>query len=74
MDAKPDVSTEPDVDAEPHRSTEPGAAPQPTGDHAVDEALAQLEKAADAPLDIQIEVGERVLRVLQDRLADLGPE
>jgi len=55
-------------------STVPGAARQLTGDHAVDEVLGQLDTAADEPLDIQIEVGERVHRVLQGRLADLGQE
>jgi hypothetical protein len=55
-------------------STVPGVAREPTGDHAVDEVLGQLDTAADEPLDIQIEVGERVHRVLQGRLADLGQE
>ncbi|MEP7034883.1 MAG: hypothetical protein ABI662_04410 [Dermatophilaceae bacterium] len=46
----------------------------PTGDDAVDEVLAQLEAVADEDLDTQIEVGERVQRVLQSRLVDLGRE
>lgn len=51
-----------------------GVAREPTGDNAVDAALRQLDTATDQPLDIQIEVSERVHRVLQDRLADLGQE
>jgi hypothetical protein len=51
-----------------------GAARAPTGDRATDEALAQLDAATDKPLDIQIEVGEQVHRVLQGRLADLGAD
>ena len=47
---------------------------RPTGDNAVDEALGALEAVTDEPLDTQIEVGERVLRVLQGRLVDLGKE
>ena len=45
-----------------------------TGDHAVDDVLAQLDQAGGEPLDVQIEVAERVQRVLQGRLADLGRE
>lgn len=45
-----------------------------TGDDAVDEALGQLDQVDGEPLDTQIEVGERVHRVLQGRLADLGKE
>jgi len=45
-----------------------------TGDPAVDDALARLDQVADQPLEIQLEVGEQVYRVLQDRLADLGKE
>jgi len=55
-------------------STVPGAPREPTGDHAVDEVLEQLDTVTDAPLDIQIEVSQRVHRVLQGRLADLGQE
>ncbi|MEO8518228.1 MAG: hypothetical protein ABI438_03540 [Dermatophilaceae bacterium] len=47
---------------------------RPTGDEAVDDVLAQLEAVTDEPLDTQIEVGERVQRVLQSRLVDLGRE
>lgn len=47
---------------------------QTTGDDAVDNALDQLDAAADEPLDSQIQVGEQVHRVLQGRLADLGKE
>jgi hypothetical protein len=47
---------------------------RPTGDHTVDEALGALEAVTDEPLDTQIEVGERVQRVLQGRLVDLGKE
>jgi hypothetical protein len=46
----------------------------PTGDAAVDEVLGQLDTVTDEPLDSQIEAGEEVHRVLQDRLADLGQE
>jgi hypothetical protein len=51
---------------------EPGAGREPTGDQAVDDVLGRRDQAAGEPLDIQIEVGERVHRVLQGRLADLG--
>jgi len=47
---------------------------QPTGDNAVDEALGALAAVTQEPLDTQIEVGERVQRVLQGRLVDLGKE
>ena len=47
---------------------------RPTGDDTVDEALMALEALSDEPLDTQIEVGERVQRVLQGRLVDLGKE
>jgi hypothetical protein len=50
------------------------AARPPTGDDAVDEVLEQLDKVTGEPLDVQIEVSERVHTVLQDRLADLGHE
>jgi len=53
---------------------EPVATREPTGDQAVDDVLGQLDQVADEPLDIQIEVSERVQRVLQGRLADLGQE
>lgn len=52
----------------------PGAARQPTGDDAVDDVLGQFDAVTDEPLDTQIDVGERVHRVLQGRLADLGKE
>ena len=52
----------------------PGAARQPTGDHAVDDVLVQFDAVTNEPLDTQIDVGERVQRVLQGRLADLGKE
>ncbi len=55
-------------------ATEPVMARQPTGDQAVDDVLGQLDRATHEPLDIQIEVSERVHRVLQARLADLGRE
>jgi hypothetical protein len=47
---------------------------QPTGDDAVDEVLGLLDLATEQSLDIQIEASERVQRVLQGRLADLGQE
>ena len=47
---------------------------RPTGDAAVDAALGELDAVKDEPLDTQIEVGERVQRVLQGRLGDLGKE
>ncbi len=52
----------------------PGAARQPTGDDAVDDVLVQFDAVTNEPLDTQIDVGERVHRVLQGRLADLGKE
>jgi hypothetical protein len=52
--------------------TEPGTTRQPTGDQAVDDVLGELDQVANEPLDIQIEVSERVHGVLQGRLADLG--
>jgi hypothetical protein len=54
--------------------SESDRARQPTGDQAVDDALAQLDQVSQEPLDIQIEVSERVHRVLQSRLTDLGRE
>lgn len=52
-----------------------GAEPrQPTGDEAVDDVLGRLDRVAQEPLDVQIEVSEQVHRVLQDRLADLAQE
>ena len=51
-----------------------GTARQPTGDGAVDQVLARFDAAADEPLDIQIDAGEQVHRVLLGRLADLGKE
>lgn len=51
-----------------------GSERQPTGDQAVDDVLTQLEQVTDAPLDVQIDVSERVHQVLQARLADLGQE
>ena len=51
-----------------------GMARQPTGDDAVDEVLGLLDLATEQSLDIQIEASERVQRVLQGRLADLGQE
>jgi hypothetical protein len=47
---------------------------KPTGDPAVDEVLDELDKVTDEPLDVQIEVSERVHAVLQGRLADLSHE
>ena len=52
----------------------PGSGCPPTGDAAVDDAIARLDAVGDQPLDSQIEVGEQVHRVLQGRLADLGKE
>jgi hypothetical protein len=69
--------TEP-VGADPVGADPVGADPvvtrQPTGDQAVDDVLGQLDQVVDEPLDTQIEVSERVQRVLQSRLADLGQE
>jgi hypothetical protein len=55
-------------------STAPGTERQPTGDPDVDEVLDELDMSTDQSLDIKIEVAERVHRVLQGRLADLGQE
>ena len=52
----------------------PGVARRPTGDDAVDDVLGQFDAVTDESLDTQIDVGERVHRVLQGRLADLGKE
>ena len=52
----------------------PGVERARTGDRAVDEVLGQLDQLTDEPLDVQIEGGEQAHRVLQGRLADLGPE
>ncbi|HYO20475.1 MAG TPA: hypothetical protein VES02_17620 [Dermatophilaceae bacterium] len=46
----------------------------PTGDAAVDDVLGHLDTVTGESLDSQIEAGEEVHRVLQDRLADLGQE
>lgn len=51
-----------------------GATRRPTGDPAVDEVLGQLDLVSEEPLDAQIEASERVHRVLQGRLSDLGQE
>jgi hypothetical protein len=53
---------------------EESAASQPTGDHAVDDALRKLDDMTDEPLDVQIEVSQRVHEILQGRLADLDQE
>jgi hypothetical protein len=55
-------------------ATSAGTACKPTGDDAVDEVLGLLDLATGQHLDIQIEASERVYRVLQGRLADLGQE
>ena len=55
-------------------AAEPNAVRRLTGDHAVDDVLGQLDQVTGEPLDVQIEVSERVQRVLQGRLADLGQE
>lgn len=47
---------------------------QPTGDDAVDEVLERFDAVTDEPLDVQIEVGEQVHRVLRGRLVDLSKE
>jgi hypothetical protein len=61
-------------DGEDLSATEPHPARRLTGDQAVDDVLGQLDEVTNEPLDIQIEVSERVQRVLQGRLADLGSE
>jgi hypothetical protein len=45
--------------------------PEPTGDPAVDEAMASLAAAAGEPLEHQLAVFDAVHRTLQDRLADV---
>jgi len=47
---------------------------QPTGDDAVDEVLERFDAVTDEPLDVQLEVGEQVHRVLRGRLVDLSKE
>jgi len=59
-------------DGDAESAAEPDVARGPTGDHAVDDVLGQLDKVTGESLDLQIEVSERVQRVLQGRLADLG--
>ena len=46
-------------------------APPPTGDEAVDAALAELTDAATAPVAEQVEAYVGAHRIMQDRLADL---
>ena len=59
-------------DSEDRSAAAPEVARRLTGDQAVDDVLGQLDQVTNEPLDIQIEVSERVQRVLQGRLADLG--
>ena len=61
-------------DSEDQSAADSYVARRPTGDHAVDDVLEQLDQVTGEPLDLQIEVSERVQRVLQGRLADLGQE
>ena len=61
-------------DAESPPGAVQAAEPARTGDAAVDEVLGHLDTVTGKPLDSQIEAGEEVHRVLQDRLADLGQE
>ena len=70
---EPAVDEPGDLPVEPLVASHPDAR-RLTGDHAVDDVLAQLDQAGGEPLDVQIEVAERVQRVLQGRLADLGRE
>jgi len=64
------------VSADAQDTSDPvtGTGRQTTGDRAVDEVLQGLDAMTGEPLDVQIEVGERVHAVLQARLADLGQE
>lgn len=49
--------------------------PQPrTGDEAVDLVLTELRASAGGSLERQIEAGEQVHRILENRLSDLGGE
>lgn len=48
-----------------------GTPPPTTGDHAVDEAIRGLDSTAGHDLDARLDSGERVHRVLRDRLSDL---
>jgi len=73
-DADVDTLHDPDGRRDTTPVPEPATGRQPTGDGAVDDALAQLDEVVGEPLDTQIEVGERVHTVLQGRLADLGKE
>ena len=59
--------------------TSPDQQPAPTsrnrtGDAVVDGALDELDALPGQPLDRHIEVGQRVHRTLQARLADIGRE
>ena len=51
-----------------------GAGRRLTGDAVVDRALDDLDALPGQPLDRHIEVGQRVHRTLQARLADIGRE
>ena len=52
----------------------PVATREPTGDVVVDGALEEFDRVTGEPLDAHVEVGEKVHRTLQARLADLGDE
>ncbi|MGZ4751377.1 MAG: hypothetical protein ACXVYU_09905 [Oryzihumus sp.] len=47
---------------------------EPTGDVVVDAVLDEFDRVTGEPLDAHVEVGEKVHRTLQARLADLGDE
>ena len=50
------------------------ATKEPTGDAVVDAVLDEFDRVTGEPLDAHVEVGEKVHRTLQARLADLGDE
>lgn len=50
------------------------ATKEPTGDVVVDAVLDEFDRVTGEPLDAHVEVGEKVHRTLQARLADLGDE
>ena len=52
----------------------PVATREPTGDVVVDAVLEEFDRVTGEPLDAHVEVGEKVHRTLQARLADLGDE
>jgi DNA polymerase-3 subunit gamma/tau len=76
--SKPAAAPEAEVPSPDPSAPPVPAAPKPsrptTGDTVVDQALEEFDRVTGEPLDTHIEVGERVHRTLQGRLADIGDE